>query len=112
MRGRHRGTSLLSHPSYRPGTFQRTKKCFVCEKVDCWSSNHTQQKRDNLKKKFSNYYPKYKARLSYERNLQRWITKYESVNNDENITQYFEDLLINTQNDNTPEPRSFHIVSV
>ena len=96
MRGRHRGTSSLSRPSYRPGTFQRTKKCFVCGKVSCWSSNHTQQERDDSKKKFGDRYPEYKARPSYERNLQRWITEYEGVDDDEDIAHYFGDLSIDT----------------
>ena len=85
MRGWHRGTSSSFHPSYRPETFQHTKKCFVCGKVGCWSSNHSQQECDNSKKKFGDCYPKYKARPSYERNLQRWITKYKSVDDDESI---------------------------
>ena len=85
MDGWHRGTSSSSHPSYWPETFQRTKKYFVYGKVSCWSSNHTQQKCDDLKKKFGDCYPKYKAWPSYEQNLQRCITKYEGVNNDKSI---------------------------
>ena len=111
MRGRHRGTSSSSRPSYRPGTFQRTNKCFVCGKVSCWSSNHTQQERDDSKKRFGDCYPKYKARPSYKRNLQRWITEYEGVDDDEDIAHYFGDLSIDTQNDNTPERESFYIGS-
>lgn len=30
--------------------FFRQKKCFVCDKIECWSNNHTQQKRDEFKK--------------------------------------------------------------
>lgn len=75
LRGRHRGApSSLSRFSYRP--VQHTKKCFVCGKVSCWSTNHTQQEREELKKKFSDRYPEYKARPGYERTLQRWITDY------------------------------------
>lgn len=61
MYGRLEGTLLLSHLLYQSGTFQCIKKCFVCKKVSCWSSNHLQQEQNNLKKKFGNHYPKYKA---------------------------------------------------
>ena len=111
MYGRHRGISLSSRPSYWPKTFQRTKKCFVCRKFGCWSSNHTQQECDNLKKKFADRYSKYKARSSYKQNLQRWITEYKGVDDDEDVAHYFGDLSIDTQNDNIPEPDSFYIES-
>ena len=51
---------------------------------------------------FSNCYPKYKARPSYEQDLQYWITKYEDIKNDERVAQYIGNLSINTQNDNKP----------
>lgn len=72
MCGRYRDIfSSSSHPSYWPGIFQYAKKCIVYGKVDCWLSNHTQQERDQLKKKFDNCYPQYKAQASYEGNLER-----------------------------------------
>ena len=63
--------------------------------VSYWSINYTQQKRDKSKRKFNDHYPEYKARPSYERDLQRWIIKYESIENDKHIAQYFENLSIN-----------------
>ena len=116
MRGRYRGAPYTlqgasytprtpsSRPSSQPGTFQRTKKCFVCGKVGCWSTNHTQRERDNSKKKIGDRYPEYKNRPGYERNLQHWITEYEGVDNDEGIAHYFGDLSINIHDDYTPEP--------
>ena len=110
MRGRHRAApSSFSRFSSRP--VQYTKKCFVYEKVSCWSTNHTQQERDKSKRKFSDHYPEHKARPSYERDLQRWITKYKGIEDDERVAQHFKNLSINTQNDNTPEPESFYIES-
>lgn len=53
---------------------------------------------------FDNRYPKYKAWLSYERNLQQWISEYQGVNDNENIAHYFENLSINMQNKNIPKP--------
>jgi hypothetical protein len=31
-----------------------SKKCFVCDKFNCWSTNHTKKKRDDFKKRFAN----------------------------------------------------------
>lgn len=82
MHGRHKRVSYTpwgpSYITYTPlfrlsfllKTFQHIKRCFVYEKIGCWSSNHTQQERDDSKKKFGDYYLKYKARSGYERNLQ------------------------------------------
>ena len=103
MRGRHRGApSSSSRFSSRP--FQRTKKCFVCGTIGCWSTNHTRQERDNSKKKFGDRYPEYKDRPGYERNLQRWITEYE-VDDDEGIAQYFGDLSVDTHDDYATDSR-------
>lgn len=59
--------------------------------------------------RFDDQYPKYKARPSYEQNLQSWITEYEGVDNDEDIVHYFGNLSINT-NDCKPEFELFYIV--
>ena len=108
---RLRGALSSSRPSYWSGIFQRTKKCFACGKVSFWSSNHTQQERDDSKKKFGDRYPEYKARPSYERNFQRWITEYEGIDDDEDIAHYFEDLSIDADNDCTLGSESFHMES-
>lgn len=63
MRSRYRDANTLSSRlSYRPKTFKCIKKCFVCRKISCWSTNHIQQNRDDSKKKFGDCHPKYKAR--------------------------------------------------
>ncbi len=31
-----------------------SKKCFVCEKFDCWFTNHSKNEHDQFKKRFSN----------------------------------------------------------
>ena len=111
LRGRNKGApSFLSRFSFRP--VQYTKKCFICRKVGCWSTNHTHQKCEELKKKFSDCYPKYKARPGYERTLQYWITDYKGIgDNNEHIAQYFRDLSIHMQNDNILESESVYIKS-
>lgn len=37
------------------------KKYYMYKKIDHLSTNYIQQKFDNLKKKFNDYYPKYKV---------------------------------------------------
>ena len=80
--------------------------------MSCWLINHTHQERKESKKKFSNRYPKYEARPGYERILQRWITDYQGIeDNDERVAQYFGDLSIDTPNDNILKLESFNIES-
>lgn len=88
MRDQYRGTLLYSS-RFSSWPFQRTKICFICRKVSCWLSNHTQQKRNDSKKMFGDRYSDYKTRPYYEQNLQCWIMEYEGVDNDENIAHYF-----------------------
>lgn len=58
--------SSLSCLLYWPMTFKLIKKCFVYRKISCWSTNHIQQKNNDLKKKFGDRHPKYKIRPNYE----------------------------------------------
>ena len=109
IHGRYRGAALSSRFSSRP--FHRTKKCFVCGTIGCWSTNHTQQERDDSKKKFNDRYPQYKAQPGYEQALQRWITEYEGIeDDDERVAHYFGNLSIDTKND-ILEPESFYTKS-
>lgn len=80
------------------------KKYFGYEKANYQSINHTQQERDDSKKKFGNCYPGYKNRSSYEQNLKCQIIEYKGINNNERITHYFRDLLINIYDDYPLEP--------
>jgi tRNA C32,U32 (ribose-2'-O)-methylase TrmJ len=48
---------------------RRFKKCFVCEKSDCWSINHSIKKRKNSKKRFSDRHLEYKIRQEFDRRL-------------------------------------------
>jgi hypothetical protein len=45
---------------------RRLKKCFVCEKSDCWSINHSEKKRKNSKKRFSDRHFEYKIRQRFD----------------------------------------------
>lgn len=108
MRSQHRNMFSLSCHSYQPETFQQIKKCFVCGKVSCCSSNYTQKECDELKKKFSDRYPEFKTRPNYKQNFQHWITEYKGVDDNEDIAYYFENLLINIDNNCTPGIESFY----
>jgi hypothetical protein len=78
-----------------------SKKCFVCDKFNCWSTNHTKKKRDDFKKRFANRNLKWKSRQRFERRLKQFIIEFED-NQDENfITQFFEELNIDFEIDNT-----------
>lgn len=84
----------------------------MCRKFSYQLINHTQQENDNSKKKFNDCYPKYKTRPGYEQTLQYWITNYGGIEEDNKcVAQYFKDLLIDTHNDYTPEPKLFYIES-
>ena len=75
-------------------------------------STSQKQECEKLKKKFSDRYSEYKARPDYERTLQRWITDYDGIEDDDKrVAQYFGDLLIDMQNDNTPKLKLFYIES-
>lgn len=70
MRSRYRGAFLSSsYPLYKLKIFQYAKNYFVCKKISCWSTNYIQQKYDESKKFFGNYYPKYKVQPVYKQNL-------------------------------------------
>ena len=63
MRGRYRGAALSSR--FLSHLFHRIKKCFMSGTIGCWSTNHTQQERNDSKKKFNDSYPQYKAQPGY-----------------------------------------------
>jgi hypothetical protein len=81
-------------------SIRASKKCFVCDKFNCWSTNHTKKKRDDFKKRFANRNSKWNSRQKFERRLKQFITEFED-NQDENfIIQFFEKLNIDFEIDN------------
>ncbi len=71
----HPHLSLVSHlgQSNTPKSVLYVKKSAVGQQIILIKSV------TNQKKKFSDRYPKYKARPSYKQDLQCWITEYESI---------------------------------
>jgi hypothetical protein len=45
------------------------KKCFVCSKIKCWSTNHIEKKRDDSKKRLAHRNSAYKECSKFERRL-------------------------------------------
>ena len=74
--------------------FQRQKKCFVCEKINCWSTNHIQQKRNDSIKKFENQKSHFRIRPDFNKKMRHWIIECENENSDETI-HFFNQLIIN-----------------
>ncbi len=71
-----------------------SKKCFVCDKFNCWSTNHIEKKRDDFKKRFANRNLIYKSRQKFERRLKHFITEFEDNQDEDFIAQFFEKLNI------------------
>ncbi len=77
---------------------RRLKKCVVCEKSDCWSIKHSEKKRKNSKKRFSDRYLEYKQRLEFDRRLNQYIAIFENIydSDDEYAAQFFDELAISS----------------
>jgi hypothetical protein len=72
-----------------------SKKCFLCEKFDCWFTNYSIFERDQFKKRFSNRVSQFKTRLEFDRRLKQYIVDYEDIKDENNyINQYYEKLSI------------------
>ncbi len=68
---------------------RRFKTCFVCDKFDCWSINHSDKKRKDSKKRFSDRFSQFRN----NNRLTQYICEYESTEkNDDHdeMIQYFE----------------------
>ncbi len=77
---------------------RRLKKCFVCEKPDFWSINHSEKKRKDSKKRFSDRHFEYNQRSEFDRRLNQYIADFESTyeSDDEYAAQFFEELAISS----------------
>ena len=53
---------------------RRRKKCFVCHKKGCWSSNHTDKEKDEINIKFKNDFIK-----RYDRKPNQYIIDFEGI---------------------------------
>ena len=58
----------------------RKKRCFVCDKEDCWSTNHTESERQEAKDRFKE---KYKSRFNnnfgrhFQKSFRQYVMEYK-----------------------------------
>ncbi len=71
-----------------------SKICFVCNKSNCWSINHSKKKRENSKKRFANRNSKWKSHAEFQRRLKKFISEIEDSQKNDFIAQFFEELII------------------
>jgi hypothetical protein len=81
---RHNRRFFINSRSRDRFSIRVSKKCFVCDKFNCWSTNHTKKKRDDFKKRFANRNLKWKSRQRFEHRLKQFIIKFKN-NQDENF---------------------------
>ena len=62
----------------RPPTNSRKKKCFVCGKEGCWSTNHTDKEKDEAMVRFKN-----KLGRDVDKRPFHYITEIEGINPDQ-----------------------------
>ena len=68
------------------------KRCFVCNREGCWSSKHSQDERDESRKRFRE-----KLNRRFDRNARQYIAEYEGTDNEldsESIDDMIEALVI------------------
>ncbi len=70
------------------------KICFVCDKSNCWSINHSKKEREDSKKRFANRNSKWKSHSEFQRRLKQFIIEIEDSQKDDFIVQFFEELII------------------
>ncbi len=83
---------LINFRSRDKFLIRASKKCFVCDKFNYWSTNHTKKERDDFKKRFVNCNLKWKSRQRFERRWKQFITKFKDNQDDNFIIQFFEEL--------------------
>jgi hypothetical protein len=64
-------------PPPRPPRNNTTKRCFVCNKEGCWSTKHTQEEREESRKRFKD-----KFTQRFDRHARQYITEYEGIASD------------------------------
>ncbi len=85
---------LINSRSRDKFSIRASKKCFVCDKFNYWSTNHIEKKRDDFKKRFANRNLIWKSRQRFERRLKQFIIKFEDNQDEDFIAQFLEKLNI------------------
>jgi hypothetical protein len=71
-----------------------SKICFVCDKSNCWSINHSKKEREDSKKRFANRNSKWKSHSKFQRRLKQFIVETEDSQRNDFIAQFFDELII------------------
>ncbi len=79
---------------FRERFVRASKICFVCDKSQCWSTNHIEKKREDSKKRFLDRNSAYKDRSEFQRRFEQYVIDYEDNEINEFTAQYFEELII------------------
>jgi hypothetical protein len=62
---------------------------FVCDKSNCWSTNHSKKERENSKKRFANRNSKWKSHSEFQRRLKQFISEIENNQKNDFIAHFF-----------------------
>lgn len=70
------------------------KRCWMCHKTSCWSTNHSPSEIKESRSKFKDKHPNYKKSENYKQRLRQYILDFEGEDpgNDSSV-QYFEEPL-------------------
>ena len=84
-----------SRNQYAPRDYKKRKKCFVCHKEDCWSSEHPQTEQQEAKNRFkAKYSNRYNGNGSrFEKVLRQYIIECEGTE-EEGIADTIDALLL------------------
>lgn len=79
----HRNQPRPSHSrdQPRPSNSRAAKRCFVCKKEGCWSTRHTQEERDESKRRFQQQLDRSRPQAGqrFRKHTQQYITEYEGT---------------------------------
>lgn len=78
----------------------RTKRCFICKKEDCWSTNHSESEQRQAKDRFkSTHASRFSNRFGtrFEKSYRQYVMEYEG--DDDTVDEVFQTISLE---DNTP----------
>ena len=99
------------HPStQRPqprSSYNRKKKCFVCDKEGCWSSKHTKDEREESKKRYKERIREHFSR-HFDKQSAHYIADYERTesDSDNDLDNKIEALMIDVSSLTLPDPQT------
>jgi thymidylate synthase len=87
--------------------FNRQRRCFVCDKEDCWSTNHTESERQQAQERFKE---KYKSRFNnnfgrrFQKSFRQYVMDYEGTeDNIDDIDEIFQSIALEEDTDTSDD---------